>query len=312
MRLSRLFVSPVVVVCVLGFAVQAHAQLPDAVGVRAQGMGGAFTALADDANAGWWNPAGLASGAFLNMIVEYGEAKEPPVPDGVSHRGFALAFPALGIGYYRLPVSEIASPTSTGDSTASRQDPGTPSVRTAEVSHFGVTVGQSIGNHLVVASTVKLLHATVAGDDTEGGLDVGAMVAFGRLRAGLMVRNLREPTFGEGVDEFTMRRQARAGGAWATTLGTGAIAVAVDGDLLRVATAVGEERRLAAGAEVWVLRRLVGVRGGISGSTVGPTREAYAGGVSVAVRRGIYGEGQVTGGSDLLRKGWSTGLRMTF
>ena len=312
MRLLRLLVCVLVLLCLPGGVAPAFAQLPDAIGVRAQGMGGAFTALADDANAVWWNPAGLASGAFLNMVIEYGEATEPPVSGGVSHRGFALAFPALGIGYYRLPVSEIASPGSIGDPSASRQDPGTPVVRTAEVSQFGVTVGQSIGNHLVVASTLKLLHASVAGDDTEGGLDVGAMTAFGGLRAGVSVRNLREPTFGEGVDEFRMKRQIRAGGAWTQSNATGGIAIAVDGDILRVATATGEERRLALGGEVWVMKRVVGVRGGISASTVGARRQAYSAGASVAVHRGIYGEGQITGGSDLLRKGWSTGLRLTF
>ena len=30
------------------------------VGARALGMGGAFVGLADDASAGYWNPAGLA------------------------------------------------------------------------------------------------------------------------------------------------------------------------------------------------------------------------------------------------------------
>src|SRR5208283_5561127 len=35
----------------------------DGISVRPTGMGGAYTAVADDADASWWNPAGLA---FLN------------------------------------------------------------------------------------------------------------------------------------------------------------------------------------------------------------------------------------------------------
>lgn len=289
------------------------AQLPDAVGVRAQGMGGAFTALADDASAGWWNPAGLASGAFLNVSVEYGELNDPPIADAPSHRGVAFAFPALGLSYYRMPVSEIAPTSSTDAAAGSRQDPGTPSVRTVELSQFGVTLGQSIGNHFVLATTFKLLHASVAGDDTEGDLDIGGMVAFGRLRAGVTVRNVREATFGEEFEAFTMRRQVRAGAAWASNLvGIGVLGFAVDADIRRVVTALGEERRVAGGGELWILGRTVGVRGGVSGSTVGHTRESHSGGVSVAVRRGIYAEGQLTGGSDELRRGWSTGFRVTF
>ena len=48
-------------------ALPAEAQPADAVGVRAQGMGGAFTAVADDATAAWWNPAGLAGGSYFRV-----------------------------------------------------------------------------------------------------------------------------------------------------------------------------------------------------------------------------------------------------
>src|SRR5213593_698647 len=55
----------------------AEAQSAEAIGVRAQGMGGAFTAVADDATATWWNPAGLAAGAYFNLILEAGSQREP-------------------------------------------------------------------------------------------------------------------------------------------------------------------------------------------------------------------------------------------
>ena len=48
-----------------------HAQTYESVGIRAQGMAGAFVAVADDATASWWNPAGLAtSQSFADGIVE--------------------------------------------------------------------------------------------------------------------------------------------------------------------------------------------------------------------------------------------------
>src|SRR5262249_35821727 len=135
-----------------GVAAPARAQSPDAVGVRAQGMSGAFTAVADDATATWWNPAGLATGAYLNLLVEYGRTTDPER----SHGGFAIAFPALGVSYYRMTVSEIQVGSSTGGSQGVRQDPGTVDVRAVDVSQFGATLAQSIGGHLVVASTLKL------------------------------------------------------------------------------------------------------------------------------------------------------------
>ena len=90
------------------------------------------------------------------------------------------------------------------------------------------------------------------------------------------------------------------------------VRLAFDADVLEIPTAVGNERRVAGGVEVWTRGRVIGGRGGISVSTIGDNREAYSGGVSVAVKRGFYGEAQVTGGSDSLRQGWSAGIRLTF
>lgn len=287
------------------------AQSPDAVGIRAQGLGGAFTAVADDATASWWNPAGLAGGAYLNLILEYGESRDAPEPDRPSHRGFALAFPALGLSYYRLTLREIAPAGSTDASSAGRQDPGTPGVRTLDLSQFGATVGQSVGRHLVVASTFKLMRAA---GETQGGLDVGALAVYGPLRAGLTVRNVREATFGEGGDAFMLRRQVRAGLALssATSTAFGGATLAFDADLRALPTPAGGERRVAAGAEVWERRRRVGARAGVSASTIGERRTAVSGGISLALKPGVFGEGQLTGGSDELRKGWGLGLRVTF
>src|SRR5262245_61737355 len=48
----------------------AAAQAEPAVGVRAAGMGGAFTAVADDGSASFWNPAGLASGSLVSVTLD--------------------------------------------------------------------------------------------------------------------------------------------------------------------------------------------------------------------------------------------------
>jgi len=274
-------------------------------------MGGAFTAVADDATASWWNPAGVAAGAFLNLIIEYGEATDSPAsPPG--HGGFSIAFPALGIGYYRMTVSDIRPPaTSTAGGAAGRQDTGTPSVRSLELSQLGATVGQSLGNHIVVASTLKWLRAE---DDSQGALDIGAMTIYGIVRAGVMVRNVTESTFGADADAITLKRQVRGGFAVssATSTAFGGATIAVDADFLAVPTALGDERRIAVGTELWAKSRWLGGRAGFSTSTLGESRTAVSGGVSVAIRHGMFAEAQLTGGSDAVRKGWSTALRLTF
>src|SRR5712672_1843444 len=42
------------------------------VGERPQGMAGAFVAVADDASAVYWNPAGLATGSTFDAQVDVG------------------------------------------------------------------------------------------------------------------------------------------------------------------------------------------------------------------------------------------------
>jgi hypothetical protein len=176
---------------------------------------------------------------------------------------------------------------------------------------FGATVGQSIGNHLVVGSTVKLVRA----DETKGGLDLGAMATFGRGRLGLMIRNVTEPKFGSGDDARKLRRTARAGAAFSTgSRGVvGEATVAVDADLVKTPTVRGEERRVAAGAELWLLRQRVGVRGGVSASTIGERRSTPSAGLSAALRPGTFVDAELTrGGADEGRRGWGIALRVTF
>jgi hypothetical protein len=282
----------------------ASAQPADVVGVRAQGMGGAFTAVADDATATWWNPAGLAGGSYFNAVLEYGHLPNPT--DGTV-KGVAIAFPALGLSYYRLPISEMRPTGSTVGGSAIRQDQDT-------LSELGVTVGQSLGNHFVVGSTLKLMTA----GQTHAGLDVGGMLSFGMARIGLSVRNVTEPTFGEGAGTLALKREARAGFALSTgqrgVIGTGA--VAVDADLTTTVTAAGEQRRVAVGGEIWTAQRVLGLRAGVSRNLVGSEETLLSGGASVAFRRQrsltSYVDGQVTGGSDETPHSWSVGLRLTF
>lgn len=293
------FVSVVSFVLIAGAA---HAQTSDLVGVRAQGMAGAFTAVADDATATWWNPAGLASGAYFSAILEYDRPRR--LPDEPI-RGASIAFPALGLSYYRLPLSQIRPGTPTALDAGSRQTEGVLSV-------YGATVGQSLGTHLTVGSTVKLVRA----GETRTGLDVGAMASFGRARLGLMVRNAREPAFhADTPDAWTLRRHARAGAAY-TTGSRGVIGqatVAIDADLTTTTTVAGEDRRVAGGGEVWTSRRVLGVRGGFSASTMGDRRTAFSGGLSVSVRSGTFVDAHISSGErGSGRSGWGVSLRVTF
>jgi hypothetical protein len=201
------------------------------------------------------------------------------------------------------------------------------------LSQFGATVGQSLGSHLVVGSTFKLVRAGAASQvqaagtgsldaatgidasgETHAGLDVGAMAVFGRARIGLTVRNVKQPEFGSGPDAFTLSRHARVGAALSSgTRGViGSATLAVDADLTKDATVLGDERHVAVGAEVWSPKRTFGVRGGVGANTIGSRRTSFSAGASAALKKGIYVDGEVTGGTDEGRHGWGAGLRVTF
>jgi hypothetical protein len=275
--MARAFVSFVFLVS-LAVAVllplTAQAQPSDVVGIRAQGMAGAFTAVADDATATWWNPAGLAAGSYFNVIVESSGRRQPvdsdATPAGQTRsRGISVAYPALGLSYYSWQISEIRPETSTALAIANRQDLGTVPVRlrSMRLSQYGATVGQSLGEHLVLASTIKLTNGRLASsaviprssasfdlaDDLEGdgethsGLDLGAMARFGGTTIGVTARNITEPRFGSGDGEFRLKRQVRAGVAFGSAHGRGAdsITVAADVDLTTTTTVTGDAWRPA-------------------------------------------------------------------
>lgn len=312
---------------------RASAQIYESIGTRAQGMAGAFVAVADDATASWWNPAGLAGGAYLNAVFERGEVTTRDVAQTRS-RGFAVAFPALGLSYYRLRVSEIQPLSPTGAGSGGRQDGGaTPaSVRSLAVTQFGATVGQSLGPHVVFGSTVKLVRAGVvtgaaaadspldaAADlpvsvDTHADLDIGVMVSSKYVRLGASVRNMSQPDFGSGDAAITLKRKARAGIAlvggrfWFFD----ALTAAGDADLTKTSTLAGEVRHVAGGGEVTLLGRHLSVRGGVMANTIGERRPATSFGVSVAAVRGIYIDAARIRGRDESVRGWSASLRLTF
>jgi hypothetical protein len=319
----------------------ARAQLYEDVGTRAQGMSGAFVAVADDATAAWWNPAGLATGALFNVVFEKGRVTQPETPVGLNPArratvtGFALAFPSFGLSYYRLRVSEIAPIAPTEALNQNRQELGgeVRPLHTLAMSQIGATVGQSLGSHMVVASTFKVVRGGRAaavvdpstdsldqGDDldlsqeTHADLDAGVMVTSRHVRAGLSVRNVRQPEFGEGTDRLALKRQVRAGVAVLAMPKSvlAALTLAADADLTRTATPFGDVRHVATGGEAWLINRRLGVRAGVAANTVGARRPTSSTGVSVAATASFLIEAARTFGSDQSTRGWSTTIRLTF
>lgn len=292
----------------------ARAQSYESIGIRAQGVAGAFVAVADDATATWWNPAGLAgSQSFIDGIVEVGRGGQ---------WGAAVGFPALGLSYYHLNISQIQPSGSTAANGTGRQDLGAAgtglAVSSGGFNQFGATVGQSIGDHLVVGTTVKVMNTR---SDTRGDFDLGVKGTFGRFRAGLNVRNLVSGTYGTGSDAVELTRQARAGIAVVTAPAGGrldSLTVSADVDLTTAPAVIGnvghEERHIAGGAEAWLPGRRVALRGGVWANVVTDGGSGAYGsfGVTVSPFRKCFVDGAAMWGPTADRDRWGIDLRVTF
>jgi hypothetical protein len=311
----------------------------ETLGTRAAGFGGAFVAVADDASAVYWNPAGLASGAFFSLLVDRASAKIAPADQsqGSSRSGAAivLSTPPLGLSYYRLrqtaafPATVPAAESGQGQDPQQRKDFR---VETLITHHAGVTLVQSLTEGIAVGATLKVVRGVaatgVASNTTRDALldqddligrasntadaDLGLMGSLGIVRAGLTVRNVREPEFGSAGngEALKLTRQVRVGVAFLPLQNW---LMAVDFDLTRRPDPLGETRNFATGLEGRIQARVT-VRGGLRINTVGETgrRPVLSGGASFAVFGSTFLDAHVTRGSEEGDRGWGFAGRVLF
>jgi hypothetical protein len=306
----------------------ADAQAIETVGTRALGMGGAFVAVANDSTTTWWNPAGLAAGPFADVTVSGGRAPDG-MPSGSAARastwGLAIATPVLGASYYRLRITDIDPVDPIVMAEAGRQA-GRVGVlpESLEFGQFGATIGHSIFPRLHAGATLKLVRTSVegasagAGSGTHFDADVGLLGSVGPVRIGVVARQLAEPLlWSDPVSGTDLRlgRQVRVGLAFdGDFLGVDRslpLVVSLDVDALSYDTIGGRRRTVAVGAERWVLRRRVGVRGGARVNTTGAHDAAASVGASLSIAKGVLAEVHATAGARAER-GWGVAARASF
>ena len=331
----------VLVVAVLAVPGAASAQIVEAVGTRALGMGGAFVGLANDNSATWWNPGALAAGPFLDMgigrAVTDSSQRVPARRDRVS--SFAITTPPFGFSYYRLRVTEIRESASIADESPGREDEGRLPIQSLSVRQFGATVVQTLLSGVHAGVTVKYLRGTLTALDAGGGpdapdlldagedldangvdhswdLDVGIMAVSGPVRLGGVVRNIREPRFGADSMYGTLARlprQVRLGasfdGAEADLL---PFTVALDADVRRYQTISGDRRVVAIGGEQRLFGRRLALRAGGRFNTVGREDRAATAGASLMVRSGLFLDGHIVRGGTEEDRGWGMSARVSF
>jgi hypothetical protein len=304
------------------FVVIATAELAQArqtpVGTRAAGMAGAFVAVADDATAVYWNPAGTATGSFVSAVIDYGRSEPERPSQTVGTQQDTTAFvgvsaTAIALAYYRLPTYGTAAVSE----ASSREEVS--SVHPVTTDTLGVSLVQSLTDYIVIGATPKVVWGP---SGTSFDIDAGMMLAYSHLRLGVVGRNLTTPTFAtattgkagesEAGAEIELPQEWRAGIAYGSGwTGISRVIVSVDADLKDRVTPLGDRRDVAAGVETWWLNQRFGLRGGWRRSTIGDGRAAVAAGLSAGLKPGMLLEAHVMRGQDEDRS-WSIGARMVF
>ena len=295
----------------------------ESVGARALGMGGAFVAVADDASAVVWNPAGLVSGAPFGATIEWdrfqiGKRDDPAGPDArlsTSRFGSLGTWP-LGLSYGRFRTTRIVA-----DDTAAL------GVESLESSYFGVTVLQTLIEGIVAGSTLKYVRGTatsgpITGLTTEDALDrgaslegegrstfdldIGLMADLQKLRVGWTMRNLRSPQFRTAAGTaIRLKRQSRLGIA---ALPSDGLTLAMDVDLDTADPSDGLRRMIALGGESRLGQRAA-VRAGVRWSLEGPRNAVTTAGASIAVRSSVWLDGFYSYGRGGEDRGFGVALR---
>lgn len=173
-------------------------------GARGSAMAGAFTAVADDATALYWNPAGIArlrtinaAFAHTNWLVD------------INNEYIACVFPGglmgnVGISASFLSMGEMERTTIDDITTPAREDEGEglPTFSSSDVA-LGVTYARSLTNKFSVGVTAKYVREKIA-EMSAGGLafDVGThyMTGFKTLRIGMAIVNYSGETSFSGQD----------------------------------------------------------------------------------------------------------------
>lgn len=180
MKFSRFLISCTLIgIFVAGLAVSASAQL--GVGTRALGMGGAYTAIADDESCVYWNPAGLTKVQGISILSPNAQiriksnldwqdvVKNPPTTNedrlkllnkmesGVSTVDFSAN---LGFVMHGFAVSIVPMVNAKLDATGLNiqfDDNGDPIFNASNLTPSSATIG-GVGAVALCVSTARQLH----------------------------------------------------------------------------------------------------------------------------------------------------------
>ncbi|HAH05122.1 MAG TPA: hypothetical protein DCM05_01135 [Elusimicrobia bacterium] len=154
-------------------------------GARAMGMGGAFAAVADDASALWWNPAGIARSSFTDILVGHTAHIEQ-----ISSQVFGIIRPvkmaqfqraAYGVSFTYLSIPGIEGMDANKNPTGTLD---------ANSMAGGFAFGAAVTPEVTVGAQAKMIREKLATESGSGfAFDLGAQYRRDRLGAGIALQH---------------------------------------------------------------------------------------------------------------------------
>ncbi len=260
-------------------------------GARPAGMAGAYTALADDASAGSWNPAGLGQLTAPSVLAMHDVAV---FDAGISYLAFAL--PA-GPGATAVSLAGLFAGAVDGRDETGRAIRADGVLEIAGSVAYGMALPAGLGVPGFGGLTTEV-HRDPDGNIGFGG-GVGAIVSAGEsVRLGAAVAHL-----GPASGGFSLPATVRAGAMWSAS---GRVRIVLDATM----PLVSKVTRLALGTEVWLDPRLAlraGFRRALRDQGLGGMEGLTAG---LGARFGSFGFDYALEGAG--EPGWSHRISMAW
>jgi hypothetical protein len=168
------------------------------VGARAAALAGAYTALAGDADALFYNPAGLMGGRTLVSGSYQSHVHDVALGSFAGALRIGPAMLALGISYLDAGEIVVLAPDPAyggqrGQETGERASAGESALRLA--------AALPLGERFSIGATAGYVTTTVAGLGRSAPFaDLGARAAFGATHLGVALRHLGGSLSGDGAD----------------------------------------------------------------------------------------------------------------
>ena len=138
------------------------------IGSKAIGMGGAFTAIANDGSSMYWNPAGIGFHELKNIYVNHSDW----IAD-ISFDYFSASIPLKGNHYFGINITSVTM----GDMEVTRYgNEDTGETFSASDHSFGLTYALNLTDRFSIGFNGKLIQEKIANNYANGfALDLGTL-----------------------------------------------------------------------------------------------------------------------------------------